>query len=246
MANHLRELIEDICTGKVMCMSGISDAIEDEVMRRVPSLSASAICFDGGNIKNMSNFKPIKEISTPPFNTCWLEFSYEKEADDRVVLGMIVGDLKPGISAFCFTKKTNQWMFVCYFSADGEKLKAIGDSEQSDVGKTAQEFASLARTFFTAINCTNIRRVEHNPDAKLQKARAKRGKQPLFSYWTLELDLDRTERGESLGGTHASPRLHLRRGHARQYAPGKWTWIQPFAVGNKKLGMVHKDYELVT
>lgn len=244
MANHLRELIEDIGNGKVMCMSGISDAIEAEVMRRVPSLSNEAICFDGGDIENMSGLKPIKEIAIPPFDTCWIEFAYEKHQADRVVFGMVIGDLKPGIGAFCFTKKTNQWMFVCYFSADGEKLKAIGDSEQSDVGKTAQEFAALARTFFTAINCTNIRRVEHKPDAKLQNARAKRGKQPLFSYWTLELDLARAESSESRGGTHASPRLHLRRGHARQYAPSKWTWVQPCAVGNKKIGMVHKDYAL--
>jgi len=43
-------------------------------------------------------------------------------------------------------------------------------------------------------------------------------------------------------GTHASPALHLRRGHARQYSPGLYTWVQPCIVGNKKDGLVHKDY----
>jgi hypothetical protein len=105
-----------------------------------------------------------------------------------------------------------------------------------------QSVIDVMAAFLSALNCTNIKRVEHRPDAKLQKARAKRGKQPLFSYWTLELDLSRAESSESLGGTHASPRLHLRRGHPRQYAPGKFTWVQPCAVGNKKAGMVHKDY----
>ena len=93
------------------------------------------------------------------------------------------------------------------------------------------------------MNCSNIIKVEHNPDEKLQKARIKRGKKPLFSYWTLQLSIpNEREEGASLGGTHASPRVHLRRGHARQYAPGKYTWVQPCAVGNKSLGVIHKDY----
>lgn len=92
------------------------------------------------------------------------------------------------------------------------------------------------------MNCTNVGRQEHKPDAALQKARAKRGKQPLFSYWTLELNGRDGGAAQSFGGTHASPRVHLRRGHPRQYAPGKWTWVQPHAVGNRELGMVHKDY----
>jgi hypothetical protein len=47
-----------------------------------------------------------------------------------------------------------------------------------------------------------------------------------------------------VGGAHASPRLHLRRGHARQFAPGKWTWVRDCAVGNKVAGVISKDYAL--
>jgi hypothetical protein len=97
------------------------------------------------------------------------------------------------------------------------------------------------QSFLSALHCCNVKQEEHHPDAKLNKARAKRGKAPLFSYWTLQLD-GKTERGNDHGGTHASPRVHLRRGHPRQYTPGKWTWVQPHAVGNKAAGMVHKDY----
>lgn len=99
----------------------------------------------------------------------------------------------------------------------------------------------LIAQFLSALHCTNVFRQRHPPSEKLQKARTKRGKAPLFSYWTLQLG-QKNERGESLGGTHASPRVHLRRGHPRQYAPGKYTWVQPHAVGHRELGMVHKDY----
>jgi hypothetical protein len=97
--------------------------------------------------------------------------------------------------------------------------------------------------FMICLNCSNIKRLEHKPDHALQKSRAKKGKLPLFSYWTLHLD-GRSESGESLGGTHASPRVHIRRGHPREYTPGKFTWVQPAVVGNPRMGMVHKDYAI--
>jgi hypothetical protein len=34
----------------------------------------------------------------------------------------------------------------------------------------------------------------------------------------------------------------LPRGHPRQYEPGKWTWVQPHARGNRAHGVVQKDY----
>lgn len=71
--------------------------------------------------------------------------------------------------------------------------------------------------------------------------------QPLFSTWTLSINIPK-ERRESvaLGCSHASPRVHLRRGHPREYRPGLWTWVQPCAVGAKENGMIHKDYRAVT
>ena len=45
------------------------------------------------------------------------------------------------------------------------------------------------------------------------------------------------------GGTHASPRVHLRRGHIRKIADGRTVWVQACVVGSKH-GMVLKDYKL--
>lgn len=44
------------------------------------------------------------------------------------------------------------------------------------------------------------------------------------------------------GGTHASPRWHMRRGHWRQYKTGKRVWIENMEVGDKKRGVVAHDY----
>lgn len=46
------------------------------------------------------------------------------------------------------------------------------------------------------------------------------------------------------GGTHASPRLHDRRGHLRRLRGGKNVWVRPCKVGDASLGAVFHDYEV--
>lgn len=106
-------------------------------------------------------------------------------------------------------------------------------------------FASLAWRIFAVMACSNVRTRDHQPDAALNKKRAKAGKVPLVSYKTLEIAVPNTryEGGGPGGGTHASPRVHLRRGHIRKIADGKTVWVQACVVGSKH-GMVLKDYKL--
>lgn len=82
--------------------------------------------------------------------------------------------------------------------------------------------------------------------AKLNKKRAKRGKPPIFEYRTLKINVDAiATRTAHQGGTHASPRIHLRRGHIRRYKSGKEIWINAFTVGSKDRGIIHKDYKII-
>ena len=45
-----------------------------------------------------------------------------------------------------------------------------------------------------------------------------------------------------LGGSHASPRWHLRRGHWRQFADGRRVFVRQCVVGDPERGGVVKDY----
>ena len=49
-------------------------------------------------------------------------------------------------------------------------------------------------------------------------------------------------KGESQGGTHASPRLHDRRGHWRNTRSGKRVWVKQCKVGDPSKGSVFHDY----
>lgn len=74
--------------------------------------------------------------------------------------------------------------------------------------------------------------------AKLNKRRVERGKQPIPSYREVDsasyvtVVMDRINRGprKEPTGTHASPAMHVRQGHWREYKPGERTFIRDTLV----------------
>ena len=110
-------------------------------------------------------------------------------------------------------------------------------------------------TALLLLSTKNIVTKRHDPPARLNKKREKKGKVPLFSYHTLHVKLpgNRTAgpAGEKSGATMP---VHLCRGHFKHYtreAPlfGRLTgryWWQPHVRGSKKAGIVVKDYEVNT
>jgi len=81
------------------------------------------------------------------------------------------------------------------------------------------------------------------PDGSfINRKRKAKGKGPVTFEWrTVEIG-PKQEKAESLGGTHASPRLHDRRGHWRTCANGKRVWVKACRVGDASKGVVFKDY----
>lgn len=142
-------------------------------------------------------------------------------------------------------KSTNgEWVSTAPFTVEiyGETVRTIGHIERSQIEQYKWAFALLMRTCL-AMRCENVRAVvpkSYRPTT----TRPKGGKQPLFSHKVLVVDTanDEAESDQPFTGTHASPRLHLRRGHIRRLANGKTVWIQPCVVGDKSKGMITKDY----
>lgn len=78
---------------------------------------------------------------------------------------------------------------------------------------------------------------------KLNAARAKLGRLPLYDYHVVSLAGRHKKPDFDGGGTHKSPRLHFRRGHWRHYNAHK-SWIRWTLVGNPSLGYIDKHYKL--
>jgi len=69
----------------------------------------------------------------------------------------------------------------------------------------------------------------------------KKGKPPSYEWKTVTIE-PRTA-SNSLGGTHASPRLHDRRGHWRTMKSGKKVWVRQCKVGDPSKGVIFHDYK---
>lgn len=98
------------------------------------------------------------------------------------------------------------------------------------------------------LNCANVKTDSLPASKDLNRKRVARGKQPFFEYKVLQLkDEAGPSGGGSNGGSHSSPRMHLRRGHIRNLASGNSVWVRP-AVVNKgsSRGVIEKDYSLET
>ena len=81
-------------------------------------------------------------------------------------------------------------------------------------------------------------------DPKKNERRIKAGKLPFYETKILCVkstgsEIDKTHKG----GTHASPRQHLRRGHIRRYATYN-IWINSQIIGKSSNGIISKSYEV--
>lgn len=84
------------------------------------------------------------------------------------------------------------------------------------------------------------RAMGHESNAK----RIRKGKAPLYEWRTVELQRKPAELSAApSGGTHASPRLHQRRGHWATSKLGKKFWRREAVVGNPENGMIFHDYK---
>jgi hypothetical protein len=156
-------------------------------------------------------------------------------------------------------------MFGVGCESESERKNILGEIIFSDIDQslvshiknTSQEtngvFAKFLCAFCTFLSCKNIGTETVNPPEKLNKSRLKKGKLPLFSYKTLVIR-PTGKKQQSIPKHLWENRVHLCRGHFKTYTnenplfgklKGRYWW-QPAVRGNKKLGMVHKDYLVET
>jgi hypothetical protein len=117
-------------------------------------------------------------------------------------------------------------------------------------------YLRAAQVFFrvlSVINCRNIVLERNDPDERRQKKRERKGKKPLFSYYTLRIKRRESYRADAQQKTGLwDNRLHLCRGHFKTYTTEKplfgsvtgTFWWQPCVRGRSRNGIVLKDYEL--
>ena len=208
--------------------------------------------FSGDNKSMISLTDPL--ISSPPYNLTWVDgyFNWGK-------IGFLV-DIsgKNGVHLHFQRLNGQFWQpadHMSIFSLENdfdpyiEKLWGMPDEMYGRPWK----FCFYAYILFNKLlACKNIGAADNEPPAKLNKARAKKGKQPLFTYKILVIK-PTSKRQQSLEAQGLwENRIHLCRGHFKEYTGdkplfGKYTgryWWQPAVRGRNRDGVVMKDYEV--
>jgi hypothetical protein len=99
-----------------------------------------------------------------------------------------------------------------------------------------------------ALSCSNVTSDVLQPASSKNAKRISDKKLPIYETRCLSIIAPTTTSGrsEGLGGTHRSPRQHLRRGHIRRIAEERKIWVNSCVVGAKSQGVIEKTYTVST
>jgi len=225
-----------------------------ETMRTIADLGidpASLHWFDAtGCLTDKSHQEqgPIQN-SRPPFERCMicLEGSSGRGASMRLILMVVGDDPENGVVITVWRWSAGsppvQMAPMVYVVHEG--LIKYGPYEESD--KMDKTDAEMILGFMSAWYESLSRRVESYLPTPVQtytnRRKIAQGKVPVYEWRTVVIEPAKP-RSESQGGTHASPRLHDRRGHLRRLQSGKNVWVKPCKVGSPSNGIVFKDYQI--
>lgn len=206
-----------------------------------------------------------------PYTNTWFDFFLRGKFSTH--LGILVSQVKndnsgsPFYEVYFAVKKTypeirwNISPFMLDISNIGCEIKSYlppwankDDDGLKEITDWIYRYGTiLIRQCGLLLNCKNVVTEIIYPPEKLNIKRRKNGKQELFSYHVLNVTLPSQKQGyREKTDPNYHVRVHLCRGHFKEYTKehplfGSLTgryWWQPQARGNKKLGVVMKDYEV--
>lgn len=138
-----------------------------------------------------------------------------------------------------------------------ELMAALTHEERQEVFTTTGYAINVAYATMLLMSCKNVTTQDIVAPEKQQKARAKKGQLPIYTYKVLSVtcpsNAKRTKEGKDTANPGAQ-RLHVCRGHFKEYtadapllgkAVGRYWW-QPMVRGHVKNGIVDKDYNIKT
>ena len=225
-------------------------------------------------IRNMPEYKKggtnpyVKNVKLP-FPLCWFGWDHSPIQKN----GVLIEDLGDRFKTTVFEGSSTVFMPVLGMSNlinkttgkfEGEiivEIPELMEFAQKELGEDFNRVGyessciGLGIVFFALqiLNCKNIGTYKIKAPKRLNKKRAKKNKQPLFSYHVLEIKNKPGLKLETHCGTKKwQQRVHLCRGHFKTYTKenplfgsiaGTYWW-QPQARGNVKKGVILKDYKV--
>ena len=204
--------------------------------------------FDVGNFDDLPSSNTDYTDARPPFPYTILQFNSSFAGESVTILLMRIEREVGDAVMYVAQRYKEEWTSLppIIIKRVGFQFtyQPVGEPEETNI-LTVRTYHTAALKIFYIMGCSNITTQNHPAPAALNKKRIKTGKPPLYEYKTLVLTLDaKSKPGESKGGTHSSPRVHLRRGHIRKLDDARRVWVQACVVVGSGSGMVAKDYKI--
>jgi hypothetical protein len=148
------------------------------------------------------------------------------------------------------TYREEAYVYTANILHDGKQLRLLTLKNQV-INLSEQHIQSYIGSAIAAIYMMTMGKnnfymsVPTPEEAATNRKRISKGKKPLIEFKVATIEGKKTMMSSTPHGTHASPRLHWRRGHWRTMTKsGKKTWIAPMEVGDEDNGRVIKTYAI--
>lgn len=200
--------------------------------------------FDTGNIPELVAACIDDELFAIPFQRTM--FVGVDTDGSKFCIALIAGDGHVSVAGYYFTGPFTAHIQPFSYVNTDEGLRIYGgeDKETPPRAHTMPIIALITR-FVQSLKTPTVAYVPTAKNSFINQTRLKKGKPPLLFDWhTVEVG-PKAIKNEPQGGTHASPRLHDRRGHWRTCKSGRQVWVKACKVGDAAKGVVFKDYRLV-
>lgn len=142
--------------------------------------------------------------------------------------------------------------FICFPDATEYpeiNAQAAGAMGKRGVQMVLNDVGGEVVNLFELLEALSCKNVTTEPleviDPKVNARRIRDGKLPLYETKILVVNTKHADypNGERRGGSHASPRQHLRRGHIRRLPKGN-IWVNSCVVGDPTKGRIEKQYQV--
>lgn len=213
-------------------------------------------------LEYLKNF--IQTINLPYESICIELDENILGANQDTPLVIIAQQEEDEISIYALTKFNNEWNYLHSVSEDNLVYAVINKDtfdgyilgldalvsheSRNQISNWMNKVAIRSVcNLLCALSCSNTRidNSPYPPSNTKNKLRRSKNKLPLFEFKILTVDTSKSptqkDSNSSNTGKHASPRVHLRRGHIRKL-PDKNVWVNSCVVGEKKNGIIQKDY----
>lgn len=186
--------------------------------------------------------------SRPPFQRCMVCWEGQSRSHQRMRMWLLVGGDAPqdGIVLTVWRQPLNHppvpSPMMVYMIDDGQVRYGPVDENQTMDKTEAEMILGFVSAWYESLARRCEAYIPSVPQTFTNRRKIAQGKIPSYDWRTVVIE-PTAPRRDALGGTHASPRQHDRRGHLRRLRSGRNVWVKPCKVGDPNKGVVFHDYE---